>query len=222
MEEDNKTEVAQPEHTQTQQPMIAASKPIVRKFELEVFEEDLDTASGWKKVRYDKPLIVEVTSPKELQDKLALYKDCGQMAKVVREIDPPTKAQIAAAQQQAAQCMKQSQQQSEVQNLCNMSPAQFVRQGLPAQLQTAPQPVQTRKPKYYKVGDIEIKDDNGKIYQKQWMKLTDAEAANFRLVSDKNNAISNMNGKHLEMKKWVLVQNSEEDESTQLEESMNS
>ena len=81
-------------------------------------------------------------------------------------------------------------------------------------LQAAPQPIQTRKPKYYKVGDIEIKDDNGKIYQKQWMKLTNAEASNFRLVSDKNNAIANMNGKHLEMKKWVLVQNSEEDEST--------
>ena len=89
--EGNKTEVAQPEQMQTQQLMMAAPKPLVRKFELEVFEEDLDTPSGWKKVRYDKPLIVEVTSLKELQDKLALYKDCGQMAKVVREIDPPTK-----------------------------------------------------------------------------------------------------------------------------------
>ena len=214
MEEENKTEVAQPEQMQTQQPMMAAPKPLVRKFELEVFEEDLDTASGWKKVRYDKPLIVEVTSPKELQDKLALYKDCGQMAKVVREIDPPTKEQIAAAQQQATLAVQQKMQAPIVQ----AAPQQVtIQQPI---LQAAPQPIQARKPKYYKVGDIEIKDDNGKIYQKQWMKLTNTEASNFRLVSDKNNAIASMNGKHLEMKKWVLVQNSEEDESTQLEESM--
>ena len=216
MEEENKTEVAQPEQMQTQQQIMAAPKLLVRKFELEVFEEDLDTPSGWKKVRYDKPLIVEVTSPKELQDKLALYKDCGQMAKVVREIDPPTKEQIAAAQQQATLAVQQKMQAPIVQ----AAPQQVtIQQPI---LQAAPQPIQARKPKYYKVGDIEIKDDNGKIYQKQWMKLTNAEASNFRLVSDKNNAIANMNGKHLEMKKWVLVQNSEEDESTQLEESMNS
>lgn len=216
MEEENKTEVAQPEQMQTQQPIMAVPKPLVRKFELEVFEEDLDTASGWKKVRYDKPLIVEVTSPKELQDKLALYKDCGQMAKVVREIDPPTKQQIAVAQQQATLAVQQ-QMQAPIAQAATQQVA--IQQSI---LQAAPQPIQARKPKYYKVGDIEIKDDNGKIYQKQWMKLTDAEASNFRLVSDKNNAIASMNGKHLEMKKWVLVQNSEEDESTQLEESMSS
>ena len=216
MEEENKTEVAQPEQLQTQQSIMTAPKQLVRKFELEVFEEDLDTPSGWKKVRYDKPLIVEATSPKELQDKLALYKDCGQMAKVVREIDPPTKEQIAAAQQQVTLAVQQQMQAPIVQ----AAPQQVaIQQPI---LQAAPQSIQTRKPKYYKVGDIEIKDDNGKIYQKQWMKLTNAEASNFRLVSDKNNAIANMNGKHIEMKKWVLVQNSEEDESTQLEESMNS
>ena len=213
--EGNKTEVAQPEQMQTQQPMMAALKPLVRKFELEVFEEDLDTPSGWKKVHYDKPLIVEVTSLKELQDKLALYKDCGQMAKVVREIDPPTKEQIAA-QQQATSAVQQQMQAPIAQAA---SQQVVIQQPI---LQTAPQPIQARKPKYYKVGDIEIKDDNGKIYQKQWMKLTNTEASNFRLVSDKNNAIASMNGKHLEMKKWVLVQNSEEDESTQLEESMSS
>ena len=215
MEEENKTEASQPEQMQTQQPMMAAPKPLVRKFELEVFEEDLDTPSGWKKVRYDKPLIVEVTSLKELQDKLALYKDCGQMAKVVREIDPPTKEQIVAQQQ--ATLAVQQQMQAPIAQAASQQVA--IQQPI---LQAAPQPIQARKPKYYKVGDIEIKDDNGKIYQKQWMKLTNAEASNFRLVSDKNNAIANMNGKHLEMKKWVLVQNSEEDESTQLEESMNS
>ena len=135
------------------------------------------------------------------------------MAKVVREIDPPTKEQIVAQQQ--ATLAVQQQMQAPIAQAASQQVA--IQQPI---LQAAPQPIQARKPKYYKVGDIEIKDDNGKIYQKQWMKLTNTEASNFRLVSDKNNAIASMNGKHLEMKKWVLVQNSEEDESTQLEESM--
>lgn len=228
---ENKNDTEQNQHIQSQQ--IAqqtaqqTQKQLVRKFELAVFEEDLESPQRWKKVHYDQPIIIEVTSPKELQDKLKLYTECGQMAKVIREIDPPTKEQITASLQQATQQIKPSMnQQLEVQQLCTMSPVQSVRQDLPSQVAAQhiqpTQPTQTRKPKYYKVGDIDIKDDNGKIYQKQWMKLTDTEAANFRLVNDKNNAIVNMNGKHLEMKKWILVQNSDEDESTQLEENMNS
>ena len=214
MEEENKTEVAQPEQMQTQQQIMAAPKLLVRKFELEVFEEDLDTPSGWKKVRYDKPLIVEVTSPKELQDKLALYKDCGQMAKVVREIDPPTKAQIAAAQQQATLAVQQQMQAP----IAQAAPQQVaIQQPI---LQAASQPIRARKPKYYKVGDIEIKDDNGKIYQKQWMKLSDSEASNIRVVNDKNNALVNLNGKHIEMKRWILVETSDADDSSQLEENL--
>lgn len=76
------------------------------------------------------------------------------------------------------------------------------------------------KPKYYKVGDIEIKDDNGKIYQKQWMKLSDSEASNIRVVNDKNNALVNLNGKHIEMKRWILVETSDADDSSQLEENL--
>ena len=76
------------------------------------------------------------------------------------------------------------------------------------------------KSKYYKVGDIEIKDDNGKIYQKQWMKLSDSEASNIRVVNDKNNALVNLNGKHIEMKRWILVETSDADDSSQLEENL--
>jgi len=81
------------------------------------------------------------------------------------------------------------------------------------------EPVKT-KPKFYRIGDIEIKDDNGKIYQKQWMKLSSHEAANFRIVNDKNNAIVNLTGKSIEMKRWVLVEKTD-DETTSLEEQLN-
>jgi len=52
------------------------------------------------------------------------------------------------------------------------------------------------------------------------MKLSDSEAANIRLINDKNNALVNINGKHFEMKRWVLVDTSTEDESEQLEENL--
>ena len=74
--------------------------------------------------------------------------------------------------------------------------------------------------KYYKVGDIDIKDDNGKIYQRQWMKLTESEASNLRLINDKNNAIVSLVGKHLEMRKWIPVEMSGSDSSTNIEESL--
>ena len=53
------------------------------------------------------------------------------------------------------------------------------------------------------------------------MKLSETEAKNIRIVNDKTNAIVNLNGKHFEMMKWILVEDSESDETTSLEESLN-
>lgn len=52
------------------------------------------------------------------------------------------------------------------------------------------------------------------------MKLSSHEAANFRIVNDKNNAIVNLAGKSIEIKKWVLVEKTD-DETISLEESLN-
>jgi len=43
--------------------------------------------------------------------------------------------------------------------------------------------------------------------------------SNLRVINDKNNSIVNLNGKHIEMKKWVPVGLSE-DESSALEEGL--
>jgi len=75
-----------------------------------------------------------------------------------------------------------------------------------------------QKPRFFKVGDIEVKDDNGKIYEKQWMKLSDSEASNIRVINDKNNSLVNLAGKHIEMKKWVLVEDINEE--TDLEDNL--
>ena len=66
--------------------------------------------------------------------------------------------------------------------------------------------VYDNKVKYFNIAGIECKLENGKIYQKQWMKLIGTEAAQYRLISDTNNREIPLNGKHLEVLKWVLIE----------------
>lgn len=70
--------------------------------------------------------------------------------------------------------------------------------------------IRSSKPKFYKIGDIDIKEQDGKIYQKQWVRVP---ADDFRVVSDSSNKIIPLSGKHIEVRKWVIVDNSEQEES---------
>lgn len=186
--------------TQTQQPQ--AKK---RKFEIEVYDEiqvgeNIDNIQ-LQKVVMERPVIIEAGSKKELDDIAAKFKLCKQRMKIVRVLDDDGNAvPLKQAFAQQAQAPTQVQQQV-------------------PQVQTVVQQASVikQKPRFYSVGGIEIKDDNGKIYQKQWMKLSEKEAQNFRLVNDANNKIASMNGKHLEMKRWVAVETSNEDDGLENE-----
>ena len=183
---------------QTQQPQTKK-----RKFEIEVYDEiqvgeNIDNIQ-LQKVVMEHPVIIEAGSKKELDDIAAKFKLCKQRMKIIRVLDDdgnsvPLK-QAFAQQEQASTQVQQQVTQAVVQQ------ASVIKQ----------------KPRFYSVGGIEIKDDNGKIYQKQWMKLSQKEAQNFRLVNDTNNKIASMNGKHLEMKRWVAVETSNEDDSLENE-----
>ena len=185
---------------QTQQPQ--AKK---RKFEIEVYDEiqvgeNIDNIQ-LQKVVMEHPVIIEAGSKKELDDIAAKFKLCKQRMKIVRVLDDDGNAvPLKQAFAQQAQAPNQVQQQV-------------------PQVQTVVQQASVikQKPRFYSVGGIEIKDDNGKIYQKQWMKLSEKEAQNFRLVNDANNKIASMNGKHLEMKRWVAVETSNEDDGLENE-----
>ena len=183
---------------QTQQPQTKK-----RKFEIEVYDEiqvgENINDIQLQKVVMDRPVIIEAGSKKELDDIAAKFKLCKQRMKIIRVLDDdgnsvPLK-QAFAQQEQASTQVQQQVTQAVVQQ------ASVIKQ----------------KPRFYSVGGIEIKDDNGKIYQKQWMKLSQKEAQNFRLVNDTNNKIASMNGKHLEMKRWVAVETSSEDDSLENE-----
>ena len=185
---------------QTQQPQTKK-----RKFEIEVYDEiqvgeNIDNIQ-LQKVVMEHPVIIEAGSKKELDDIAAKFKLCKQRMKIVRVLDDDGNAvPLKQAFAQQAQAPTQVQQQV-------------------PQVQTVVQQASVikQKPRFYSVGGIEIKDDNGKIYQKQWMKLSEKEAQNFRLVNDANNKIASMNGKHLEMKRWVAVETSNEDDGLENE-----
>lgn len=187
--------------------------PLVRKFEIAVYDITLNEASGkeeYRPIAYSQPVIIEATSPADLKSKLGIYRQCGQFAKVIREVDPPPQTKNVALQQQPTSV------QREAAPIVQPTPTATT-----GQIEVPrPEVCQKQKPRIYRLGDIEIKDDNGKIYQKQWMKLTDNEAANFRVINDKNNSITSLAGKHIEMKKWVLVENVDDDETSSLEENM--
>lgn len=52
------------------------------------------------------------------------------------------------------------------------------------------------------------------------MRLTPQEASNFRVVNDSNNKLVSLAGKHIEAKRWTLVENSEQ-EDDRVEEMIN-
>ena len=66
-------------------------------------------------------------------------------------------------------------------------------------------------PKYFNIGGIDVKEDNGKIYQKQWCTIPVTEMRNYRVISDATNKIIPMTGKHIEVRKWVLVQDTDDE-----------
>lgn len=176
----------------------------LRKFELEVFDEDLkdDGTVELKPVKSERAIIVEVATPEELKTVLTQYRMCGQVAKIVREIDPPP-----APPPQAQQIAPAAYQQTPMQQMApQMAPRMMP-------IQTSAHAVQQvkPKPKIVTIGDMQVKYDGDKVYQKQWVKLNSAEAANFRVVNDSSNKIVSLAGKHIEAKKWILVEETADD-----------
>lgn len=191
------------------------------KLEIQVFEADYEKANSnngqpqWRPVRSDpaldggRPNIIEVADKKEFAELQRQYALCDQRIKVIREIDPfdddltSSKAPTIPQNNQAIPVQPTSSSTSQ------MPSQQTVVIKTPVPIASPiPAPVETvkPKPKIVTIGDIEVKYDGDKVYQKQWMKLTPAEASNFRVVNDSNNKIVSLNGKHIEAKRWTLIE----------------
>ena len=207
---------------------ILAKVKIQRRFEIFVEEFDEEGGPGhtpiWKPVKVDPTLggtggnpIITVNCQADLQEKMNFYKQIGQRFRVVREIDPPSSDMIRKAAIEQGLIKDDQQKQPEQQESASeqTKPGQTLEQKQDRSQGSKPVQMQA-KPKIVTIGDMQIKYDGDKVYQKQWVRLTPAEAGNFRVVSDSSNKISPMAGKHLEAKRWVLIENAtEEDDQTE-------
>ena len=180
---------------------------VMRQFELQVFDEDLkdDGTTELKPVKMERAIIVEASTPEELKMILGQYRLCGQVAKIVREINPPPQAAVPPqALQPTASPLPNAKYQAA------MFPEVSDRSDGP-QMVAVQAPKPKSKPKVVTIGDMQVKYDGDKIYQKQWVKLNANEASNFRVVSDSTNKIVNLAGKHLEARRWIQVKETSED-----------
>lgn len=187
--------------------------PEGREFELEVFDMTIDDRTGKQipqRVSYSQPVIVKAFSKDELNGKLQLYRTCDQIARIVREIP----GKLAPLSEQKVQQPVPPSAQAGLP--FPAQPNQTAKSAPQAPLQAVP----VQQPQYFKIGDIEIKIENGQSYQKQFVALTEAEAKNIRVVDDKTNRVINLNGKHIEMKKWIQVQSTSTDELSALEQNL--
>lgn len=176
------------QEVQKNQELEGQDKPL-RKFEIQVLNEDVqdDGTIRYKPQHYDEPVVIQASSKEEFMEIVQNFKECGQQIKIIREITPAK----AVSQQPFSDSFNSTPQ----------SIARSTRLMLPPDIK--------QKPRIFKIGDIEVKDDNGVLYQKQWVTLTPKEAASIRIVSDTNNKIVDLKGKHIEMRRWIKVENVE-------------
>jgi hypothetical protein len=177
------------------------------KLEIQIFDidyEDADKNNGMpfkRPVRNDidggTPPIIEVADREEFLSLKRQYEMCGQTIEVIREIDPFDDSSSETSAPAKAASPRHASSSSPA---CSRPIAQAS--------------VQRSKPKIITIGDISVKYDGDKVYQKQWVKLTSQEAKNFRVVSDNNNKIINMNDKHLEAQRWVMIEDDGSDDSS--------
>ena len=195
------------------------AQPVERKFELAVFDinEEID-ANGCdrpeiRRVHSDFPIIVKARSPAELNEILNQYKMCGQVAKIIREIDPPAnvKAQANVSPQTKDTAKEQVLDTSSSQ--ASSQTGSFEKEAVKDTIvECATRP----KPKIVTIGDTQIKYDGDRVYQKQWVKLNQNEAGQIRVVNDSNNKILNLNGKHIEILRWVMIEDQDSDDDSTL------
>ena len=158
-------------------------------FDIEVIEEDDD---GRPSSRIERG--VSASSEAEIR---SLYAMSGQRIRIIKRYGPAGSSPIPQSAQPAS--YPPSQQNS----------PEFASTHYPSQ---SPQPAYAEKPavseppKYFNVSGVECKLENGKVYQRQWVRLAGSDAEAFRLVNDANNKIVPIDGKHIEQKKWVLIQ----------------
>lgn len=193
-------------------PVKSPAKPlkIPRTFEImveEMHEED-DGTVRWRPVMIDPRLggngsvVITVSSKQELQEKQQWYQQAGQRFKIIREINPPSREDIERMAAEQGVSLPHDIPPSPP------SPPSPPISAPRPDAQQAPRPDVGRKTtsKIITLGDVQIKYDGNSVYQKQWVRLSPKEEAGIRVISDANNKIVPMKGRHFEVKRWVKIE----------------
>jgi hypothetical protein len=181
-------------------------KPMSKRYDIEIYE---DGADGRPIRSIEQGIYAE--SRAELK---AIYDSCGQKIRIVREYsddgkpvtnpkDDPTMAigteNLNLLPMPKVPQQYQNQVQQTVQQIQN-----------PQAIQPSQQIVQQKQTTFYfKVGSVDCKLENGQIYQKQWVRVSETDLANYRMLSEKTNKIVPFTGKILEVLKWISVKDDE-------------
>lgn len=185
-------------------------------YDIIVYEED-ELADGSMGVKQHQEMGVKASSRKEL---IGLYAMTGSRIKIIREYsDEPINQVNVQPQPQYQDKTNTSLAKSEVSaqpnNDDSTQTAGIATTNIPdnlTQIDINRSRIAKPKPKLFTVGGVECKLDDGKLYQKQWVKLSSNETELYRIVNDINNKIVPLNGKHIEMKKWILVEDESKDD----------
>jgi hypothetical protein len=181
---------------------------MAKKYDLLVYEVD---ANGQEKAHPENGIMGN--SPAEI---IGIYKMCGQKVQIVREYSDEESQNYGKKRHLnekdvtmdngAPGLMRISdEQQKQIDAYTNQKPvSQPVQQTPPQNMHNSPQ--QTEPVKYLTVGGIKCKIENGKFYQKQWITLSEDEASEIRIISNKNNKICSLKDKHIEIMKWIRVE----------------
>lgn len=153
-------------------------------YTIKIFEED---GNGKPITTIQKG--IKANSDAELKD---LYEMCQQKIQILekREINPSAAPLIEELYKQPNTLQPQQQSTSQYQ-------AQ-------SQSISAVQPVV----KYFSAGGLDFKMVGQDVYQKQWIRATEKECEDIRIVSDSTNKIVALTDKHIELQRWVKVEDS--------------
>ena len=182
---------------------------IPRTFEIMIEEmHELDDGTvQWRPVIVDSRLggngqvLITVNSQEELRDKQQWYERAGQRFKIIREVNPPSKADIERMAKEQGIDISPRKNPSSTASKADSS-AQAPATASASIEEVKPKPVS----KIITLGDVQIKYDGDSVYQRQWVRLSPKEEASIRVVSDVNNKLVPMKNRHFEVKRWVKVE----------------
>lgn len=176
-------------------------KNMAKKFDIIIHDQDPQV----------KPVKESGVVAASVQDLISTYKMCGQNVEIIREYEDEESKNYGKmdpfVEEQLKQAIESKGGKLKVQQNKNPKIPVSRNENIVKEQISIPQSI----PKFFKVGNIECKIENGKVYQKQWMRLSDTEMNNYRIISDKNNKISILKDKHIEMLKWVITEDNSED-----------